>query len=135
MHYFTTIFVSLFLIVNERHFDERDNERFSSSEFAGPTTNRAERTFRGVEGGKRCAREGRWMDFQDWRDDICLVYGKTYARVRTAEVRSSINRPLLKSHVNGSRVYLHTPTRQDAGHARTRVHTYITHARSIECAR
>lgn len=61
------------------------------------------------------------MDFQDWRDDICLVYGKTYARVRTAEVRSSINRPLLKSHVNESRVYLCTRPRGGKTRARTRV--------------
>lgn len=56
------------------------------------------------------------MDFQDWRDDICLVYGKTYARVRTAEVRRSINRPLLKSHVNGR-------TRVDS-----RAHAHAAHA-------
>ena len=56
--------------------------------------------FRTSKGGWMCG----WI-FRDWRDDICLVYGKTYARVRTAEVRRSINRPLLKSHVNGTRVY------------------------------
>lgn len=67
---------------------------------------------------------GGWV-FRDWRDDICLVYGKTYARVRTAEVRRSINRPLLKSHVNGTRVYpAHTHAGGTHAHAprtRTRV--------------
>jgi len=66
------------------------------------------------------------MDFQDWRDDICLVYGKTYARVQTAEVRCSINRPLLESHVNGTRVYPHTPTRH--ARASVEIHTH-THTR------
>lgn len=75
----------------------------------------------GCEGGT-----GGWI-FRDWRDDICLVYGKTYARVRTAEVRRSINRPLLKSHVNGTRVY---PAHAHAARIYThRVYTY-THARS-----
>ena len=58
---------------------------------------------------KEKRRVGGWIDFQYWRDDICLVYGQTYARVRTSEVRCSINRPLLKSHIN----------------ALTRAHTHI----------
>lgn len=65
------------------------------------------------------------MDFQDWRDDICLVYGKTYARVRTAEVRCSINRPLLESHVNGTHVYPHTPTRHEREIVCVYAHAYI----------
>lgn len=65
-----------------------------------------------------------WI-FRDWRDDICLVYGKTYARVRTAEVRRSINRPLLKSHVNGTRVY---PAHAHA--VRTHTHRVYTRTRS-----
>lgn len=53
---------------------------------------KSRRAFKEKKGGR--------IDFQDWCDDICLVYGRTYARVRTSEVRRSINRPLLKSHIN-----------------------------------
>jgi len=67
------------------------------------------------------------VDFQDWRDDICLVYGKTYARVRTAEVRRSINRPLLKSHVNGEAAWYAPRT---CG-KRTRTHAYRRASSSI----
>ena len=60
---------------------------------------------------KEKRRVGGWIDFQYWRDDICLVYGQTYARVRTSEVRCSINRPLLKSHINAlTRAHTHTHT-------------------------
>lgn len=75
----------------------------------------------GCEGGT-----GGWI-FRDWRDDICLVYGKTYARVRTAEVRRSINRPLLKSHVNGTRVY---PAHAHAA----RIYTHRVHGHTCTLA-
>jgi len=76
---------------------------------------------RGVDGG---------VDFQDWRDDICLVYGKTYARVRTAEVRRSINRPLLKSHVNGEAAWYAPRAHAHAANAHASVYVRI-HARVI----
>lgn len=88
-----------------------------------PATNRVGWTFQDIEGRVR-GWMGGWI-FRDWRDDICLVYGKTYARVRTAEVRRSINRPLLKSHLNRDPRVFRTRPRMHAHrmYTNTRAHS------------
>lgn len=80
------------LIANEGNVDASHD---GVNPLEAPVTGDVESCWTFQDEGER-VRE--WIDFQDWRDDICLVYGKTYARVRTTEVRSSINRPLLRNH-------------------------------------